>query len=409
MNTAADPFVPRIPAPAPTLVDTVRGLRRDIHAHPELAFAELRTADLVARELRRIGCEVVTGIGQTGVVGVLKNGEGPVIALRADMDALPVAEANTFAHRSVHEGQMHACGHDGHTAMLLGAAEQLAAHPQFRGTVCLIFQPAEEGRGGAAAMLADGLLDRWPIERFYGLHNWPGLDENHFAILSGPVMAAADEFEIVIEGRGAHGAMPHLGRDPLLAGAALVQAVQSIVSRRLDPLDHAVVSVTRFHSGFAHNVIPAEAELAGTARSFRAEVQEQIEQSLDDVAAGIAASHGVTARVDYRRGYPATHNDAGEAARCAAVAAAIVGEARVSTKLRPSMGAEDFSFFAAQRPACYAWLGAGPGAGGCTLHSPHFDFNDVLLPIGIRYWTALVEQVLAVADRTWALRASASQ
>ncbi|HEY5764201.1 MAG TPA: amidohydrolase, partial [Rhodocyclaceae bacterium] len=222
MNTAADSFVPRIPAPEPTLVDTVRGVRRDIHAHPELAFAELRTADLVARELRRIGCEVVTGIGETGVVGVLKNGEGPVIALRADMDALPVAEANTFAHRSVHEGKMHACGHDGHTAMLLGAAEQLARHPQFRGTVCLIFQPAEEGRGGAAAMLADGLLERWPIERFYGLHNWPGLDENHFAILTGPVMAAADEFEIVIDGRGAPGAMPHLGRDPLLAGAALV-------------------------------------------------------------------------------------------------------------------------------------------------------------------------------------------
>ena len=398
MNTAADSFVPRIPAPEPALVDTVRGVRRDIHAHPELAFAELRTADLVARELRRIGCEVVTGIGQTGVVGVLRNGEGPVIALRADMDALPVAEANTFAHRSVHEGHMHACGHDGHTAMLLGAAEQLAKHPQFRGTGCLIFQPAEEGRGGAAAMLADGLLERWPIERFYGVHNWPGLEENHFAVLTGPVMAAADEFEIVIDGRGAHGAMPHLGRDPLLAGAALVQAVQSIVSRRLDPLDHAVVSVTRFHSGFAHNVIPAKAELAGTARSFRAEVQDQIEQSLADVTAGIAASHGVAARVDYRRGYPATHNDADEALRCAAVAEAVVGAARVTTTLRPSMGAEDFSFFAAQRPSCYAWIGAGPGAGGCTLHSPHFDFNDALLPVGIRYWTALVEQVLAAGD-----------
>lgn len=384
----------RIPAPDRALVGLVRDLRRDIHAHPELAFAEQRTADLVATRLRSLGLEVATGIGRTGVVAVLRTGDGPTIALRADMDALPIVEANDFPHRSQNHGRMHACGHDGHTAILLGAAEQLAKHPAFRGTVCFVFQPAEEGEGGAAAMLADGLLDRWPIQNFYGLHNWPGLDEGHFAVLSGPVMAAADEFEIHIEGRGAHGAMPHLGRDPLLAGAALVQAVQGIVSRRVDPLDSAVVSVTRFQSGFTHNVIPQTADLTGTARSFRAEVQDQLEQGLGEVAAGVAASHGVRATLNYRRGYPATLNDAVEAERCRRAAVAVVGRERVVDGLRPSMGAEDFSFFAQQRPSCYAWLGAGPGVGGCTLHSPHFDFNDALLPVGIRYWTALVESLL---------------
>lgn len=381
-------------SPAPGLIDRVRALRQDIHAHPELAFAERRTAALVADELRRLGIETHTGIGQTGVVGVLANGAGPTIALRADMDALPIGEANTFAHRSTHAGTMHACGHDGHTAMLLGAAAQLAAHPDFRGTVCLIFQPAEESRGGAAAMLADGLLERWPVENFYGLHNWPGLAEGHFAVLDGPVMAAADEFEILLTGRGAHGAMPHLGRDPLLAAAALVQAAQGIVSRRIDPLDAAVLSITKFHAGHAHNVIPEIAELGGTARSFRAAVQDSLEQCLAEVAAGIATSHGVEASLTYRRGYPATHNDSGEAARCRAAAVATVGAAQVAGDLRPSMGAEDFSFMAAARPSCYAWLGAGPGVGGCTLHSPHFDFNDALLPVGIRYWATLVAQRL---------------
>jgi amidohydrolase len=381
--------------PAASLIEHLRALRRDIHAHPELAFAELRTAARVAGELRRLGIETHEGIGQTGVVGVLSTGGGPTIALRADMDALPIAEANDFAHRSRHEGTMHACGHDGHTAMLLGAAAQLAAHPDFSGTVCFVFQPAEESRGGAAAMLADGLLERWPIARFFGLHNWPGLAEGHFAILDGPVMAASDEFEIVIEGRGAHGAMPHLGRDPLLAGAALVQAVQGIVSRRVDPLDPAVISITRFHAGQANNVIPARAELGGTARSFRGEVQDLLEQGLAEAAAGVASAFGVAATLGYRRGYPATHNDLAQAAICRAAAAAVVGPERVGAALRPSMGAEDFSHFAALRPACYAWLGAGPGVGGCTLHSPHFDFNDALLPIGVAYWAALAGVVLA--------------
>jgi amidohydrolase len=375
------------------------GLRRDLHAHPEVAFEEARTAAVVARVLREAGIEVHEAIGRTGVVGVLRRGKAAAangglscIALRADMDALPVPEANTFAHRSRHDGKMHACGHDGHTAMLLGAARWLQAYGEFSGTVCFVFQPAEESQGGAAAMLADGLLQRFPIERFYGMHNWPGMPAGHFAIIDGPVMAAADEFEIVIQGKGAHGAMPQFGADPVVAGAALVQALQTIVTRTLDPLDPVVLSVTRFHAGHANNVIPAQAILGGTARTFRAAVQGSLEAAMLRVCEGIATAYGVTATLRYSRGYPATRNDPQEAARCRAAAQAI--GAPLVEAARPSMGAEDFSMFAQERPACYVWIGNGPGEGGCTLHSPYYDFNDSLIETGVRYWSTLVESAL---------------
>lgn len=381
------------------IAQELASVRRDLHAHPEVAFEEARTAALVARLLREAGIEVHEAVGRTGVVGVLRRGaaasaggSAPCIALRADMDALPVPEANTFAHRSRHEGKMHACGHDGHTAMLLGAARWLQAHGEFSGTVCFVFQPAEESQGGAAAMLADGLLQRFPIERFYGMHNWPGMPAGHFAVIDGPVMAAADEFEILVDGRGAHGAMPQLGADPVVAGAALVQALQTVVTRTLDPLDPVVLSVTRFHAGHANNVIPAQAILGGTARTFRAPVQDSLEAAMRRVCDGIASAYGVVATLRYARGYPATYNDPLEAARCRAVAQTI-GAPLVEAP-RPSMGAEDFSIFAQQRPACYVWIGNGPGEGGCTLHSPYYDFNDSLVETGVRYWATLVESAM---------------
>ena len=370
-------------------------IRRDIHAHPELAFNEHRTADLVARHLESLGLEVHRGVGRTGVVGVLRSGRGlQAIGLRADMDALPIEERNAFAHRSRHAGCMHACGHDGHTAMLLGAAEVLAEHPDFEGCVHFIFQPAEEGEGGADAMVDDGLFERFPMSSIYGLHNWPGLPAGQFALHSGPVMASADRFDIEISGRGAHGAMPHLGTDAVLAGAALVQAVQSVVSRTLDPLAPAVVSVTQFHAGDAYNVIPERARLGGTVRAFSEAVQAAIEAALQRLCAGVGASHGVNITLDYRRGYPPTINSPAEAAVCAEVAAALRGTQGVITNAPPSMGAEDFAFFLKHKPGCYVWLGNGPGEGGCTLHNPGYDFNDELIPVGVRYWVELVRRLL---------------
>ena len=380
------------------LAAEISALRRDLHAYPETAFEEQRTSRIVAdtlHALHRWGLETHTGVGRTGVVGVLKRGAGPCIALRADMDALPVKEGNTFAHRSKHDGKMHACGHDGHTAMLLGAARWLSEHGQFAGTICFIFQPAEETGGGAGVMLGDGLLERFPIERFYGLHNWPGLPAGSFALLDGPTMAAADEFEITIEGKGAHGAMPHLGADPIVAGAALVQALQTIVTRQLDPLDSAVISITRFQAGHAYNVIPQFAVLGGTARSFSPAVRDALESSMRKMCEGFSTSHGVKATLRYSRGYPATINDPAEAERCREAARSI--GATILNDIRPSMGAEDFSMFAVRRPACYGWIGNGPGEGGCTLHSPHYDFNDAVIATGIRYWTALAELALPAA------------
>ena len=372
-------------------------LRRDIHAHPELAFNEHRTAELVASRLEAAGIETHRGIGRTGVVGVIRNGSSSrSIGLRADMDALPMQERNDFAHQSRHAGCMHACGHDGHTTMLLGAAEHLARQRNFDGTVVLIFQPAEEGGGGGREMLEDGLLERFPIDSVYGMHNWPGLPAGPFSVRSGAVMASTDRFDIEIMGQGAHAAMPHLGVDPVSAAAALVQALQTVVSRNVDPLEAAVLSVTKLHAGEAHNVIPDRANLAGTVRALSADVRAQVESALQRGCAGVGAALGVQVTLEYRQEYPVTVNTASEAALCAEVAATVAGAAAVRTDLKPSMGAEDFAYFLQQRPGAYVWLGNGPGEGGCMLHNPHYDFNDEVIPVGVTYWVRLVEHLLSV-------------
>jgi hippurate hydrolase len=385
-------LVPRLQAELPRLT----ALRHDLHAHPELAFEEHRTSDVVAHWLEAAGVETHRGLAGTGVVGVVRSGNSPrAIGLRADMDALPILEENTFPHHSRHAGRMHACGHDGHTAMLLAAAEHLAQARSFDGTVYFIFQPAEEGEGGARAMIEEGLFTRFPMQMVFGMHNWPGLPAGQFAVHAGPAMAGTDQFDIVMRGHGAHAAMPHQGFDPVLAGAALVQAVQSVVSRNISPTDSAVVSITRFHAGEAYNVIPPEAQLGGTVRAFRAEVQAQVEAALERLAAGIAAAHGMQSSLAYRRGYPPTINSAAEAELCRRVAASLVGAENVLTDMPPSMGAEDFAFMLREKPGCYIWIGNGPGEGGCTLHNPRYDFNDAVLPLGASYWVRLVEQLLA--------------
>lgn len=385
-------MIPAILASLPRLA----ALRRDIHAHPETAFEEQRTSDLVADFLVSVGIEVHRGLAGTGVVGVLRAGSSDkAIGLRADMDALPIHEQNAFPHRSRFDGRMHACGHDGHTAMLLGAAEYLATTRDFDGTVVFIFQPAEESEGGARVMIEQGLFERWPVQTVFGMHNWPGLPAGQFAVMNGPVMASADQFDITVKGHGAHAAMPHQGADPLVAGSALLQALQTIASRTLDPLDAAVLSVTRFHAGDAYNVIPDHAVLGGTVRAFRPEVQDQVEAAMERICTGIEAGYGVQVRLEYRRGYPATINTAEEASVCRTVASALVGKDMVRGDLRPSMGAEDFSFMLQVKPGCYVWLGNGLGEGGCMLHNPHYDFNDEVLPIGASYWVRLAEHMLA--------------
>ena len=384
----------------PNLQQRVAAIRRDIHAHPELAFGEWRTAEIVAKQLEELGLVVHRGLAGTGVIGTLQVGTSSrAIGLRADMDALPLDELNTFAHRSTHPGQMHACGHDGHTAMLLGAAEALVAmrhEGRFDGTVHFIFQPAEEHEGGARVMVEQGLFEHFPMQAVYGLHNWPGLPIGHMAVMSGPVMAGADRFEIVVTGRGGHAAMPHQATDTVLAGAALVQALQMLVGRNTDPQEPAVLSVTRFHAGHADNVLPEEARLGGTVRTFSAGQQRMMESGMRRICEGVATAHGVQARLTYERGYPPTINSEAETAICSEAAAQVLGQDRVRGDLRPSMGAEDFAFLLRERPGCYVWLGNGEGAGGCMLHSPHYDFNDEIIPLGIAYWLKLVEQALPV-------------
>ncbi|MBK1681779.1 M20 aminoacylase family protein [Rhodocyclus tenuis] len=375
-------------------------IRRDLHAHPELAFNESRTADVVARELTRYGVEVHRGIAGTGIVGILRKGSGSrSIGLRADMDALPLLEKNEFPHRSRIEGCMHACGHDGHTAMLLGAARYLAdnlARVNFDGVVHFIFQPAEESEGGALRMIEDGLFDRFPMDAVYGMHNWPGLPAGQMVVLDGPVMAGTCAFEIKVHGRGCHAGMPNQGVDTILAGATLVQALQSVVARNLHPCDAAVVSVTQFHAGEAWNIIPDDVVLRGTLRSFKPEVQEQVELAIERIAGGVASTFGAQIRVNFDHRYPPTINSVPEARLSREAAAATLGAAAVRSDELPSMGAEDFSYMLREKPGCYVWLGNGPGSGGCTLHNPHYDFNDAVLPLGISYWVSLVKTALAV-------------
>ena len=370
-------------------------LRRDIHAHPELAFHEERTAGIVARELERYGLEVHSGLARTGVVGVLRAGSGRrMIGLRADMDALPLTELNEFPHHSRHPGRMHACGHDGHTALLLGAARYLAEHPDFDGTVVFIFQPAEESEGGAAVMIEEGLFEKFPVESVYGLHNWPGIPVGEMAIMPGPVMAGTCGFEITVRGHGCHAAMPHQGVDTIVAASHLVQALQTVTARNLHPCEAAVVSVTQFHSGSAWNIIPEEAVLRGTIRSFKPEVQELVERAIERLCSGVASAYGAQIGVNFEHRYPPTVNTAPEAEACRRAARSFLGEDRVQTDALPSMGAEDFAYMLREKPGCYVWVGNGPGTGGCTLHNPHYDFNDDALPVGITYWVRLVQELL---------------
>ncbi|HXQ50544.1 MAG TPA: M20 aminoacylase family protein [Stellaceae bacterium] len=368
--------------------------RRRIHANPETAFEEHDTAAFVASQLEAFGLSVDRGLARTGVVGTLEGRRpGGAIALRADMDALHVHEKNGFAHASHVAGKMHACGHDGHTAMLLGAARYLAETRNFAGTVRFIFQPAEENEGGGREMVEDGLFDKFPVEAVYGMHNWPGLAVGAFAVRPGPMLAACDLFEIAVEGKGAHAALPHLGIDPVICASQIATALQTITSRNTHPLDSAVVSITQIHGGDTWNVIPERVVLRGTTRSFKPELQDAIEAALRRIATGVAASMGARVEIFYDRRYPATVNSAPETVIAADAAAAVVGAERVERNVQPTMGAEDFAFMLNEKPGCYIFI--GNGGAGAGLHNPHYDFNDDILPIGASYWASLVERVLA--------------
>ena len=370
--------------------------RREIHTHPELAYQEHRTADFVADKLESFGIPIVRGLGKTGVVGTIKAGNSDrSIGLRADMDALPLEEMNQFAHRSQHHGVMHACGHDGHTAMLLAAAEHLAATRAFDGIVHFIFQPAEEGEAGAKAMMDDGLFEDFPMEAVYGLHNWPGLDVGKMAMRTGAAMAAMDIFEVKIHGQGGHAALPHLAIDPIMVGAQLVSAWQTVVSRNVKAIDPAVLTVTQFHAGDAWNVIPETVMLRGTVRCFSQSVRATIESRMRQLAEGLCAAHGCRLEWWYEKRFPPTVNSAAETDTAARAAQAVLGVEQVNTEVEPVTGSEDFGYMLEAKPGCYAFIGNGPGSGGCLLHSPTFDFNDNIIPIGASYWVRLVEQVLA--------------
>jgi amidohydrolase len=376
--------------------------RRDIHAHPELLYDVHRTAGAVADKLKSFGCdEVVTGIGRTGVVGVIRGAKAGgqegrhanrVIGLRADMDALPIEEANDVPYKSTAPGKMHACGHDGHTAMLLGAARYLAETRNFAGTAVVIFQPAEEGGAGGKAMVQDGLMDRFRIEEVYGMHNYPGLPVGDFALREGPLMASADRITIEIEGRGGHAARPHFSIDTVLVGAQIINQIQSIVARNVDPLEAAVVSMCVFQAGTTDNVIPQTALLRGTARSLTPQVRDLVERRLHEVVEGTAKLYGATAKLTYKRDYPVTRNHAQQAGFAASVAATIVGKERVNDHVAPVMGAEDFSFMLEERPGAFIFVGNGDTAG---LHHPAYDFNDETIPVGTSYWVRLAESALA--------------
>jgi hippurate hydrolase len=370
--------------------------RRDIHAHPELGFQEQRTSQLVAEKLQSFGVEVHRGIGKTGVVGVLKSGSsGRTVGLRADMDALPIQEENSFEHRSRHDGRMHACGHDGHTTMLLGAAKYLAQTRNFDGTVHFIFQPAEEGIGGAKAMVEDGLFKRFPCDAIFGMHNRPGMPLGKFAVRSGPMMAGGAFFDIDIEGRGAHGARPEAGVDSVLVASHVTAALQSIVARNVRPVDTAVLSVTQIHAGDAYNVIPQTARLSGTVRAFSNEVMQLIGRNIARVAEGVAAGFGAKAKTDFRAIFPPTINHAEEADYAAGICAEIVGADSVRRDPALIMASEDFSFMLNEVRGCYINIGNGDGEGACEVHNPSYDFNDAALPYGASFFARLVEKRLA--------------
>ncbi len=370
--------------------------RHDIHQHPELGFEEHRTAEKVAALLQEWGIETHTNVGNTGVVGVIKRGTSSrSIGLRADMDALAINEQNTFDHRSKHEGKMHACGHDGHTTMLLGAAHHLAKHGEFDGTVVFIFQPAEEHGKGAKAMIADGLFERFPVQDVYAIHNFPSVPLNNFIVKNGPIMASEDNFEIVIEGVGHHAAMPHRGVDPIVVASQVVLALQTIVSRRINPSENAVISVTEFITDGTVNVVPNKVTLKGDTRSFLPEVQDAIENNMRLMAESICAANGISCQFSYVRAFDSTINTAEEAGKAAKVARRLVGDEQVSTAFEPPMTSEDFAFMLQAKPGCYVLLGNdGDGPGGCGLHNPNYDFNDGILTTGADFWVELVQSEL---------------
>jgi amidohydrolase len=368
--------------------------RRDIHAHPELRYDVHRTAASVAEKLKSFGCdEVVPGIGRTGVVGVIRGRKAgkKAIGMRADMDALPIEEETGLPYKSTEPGKMHACGHDGHTAMLLGAAKYLAETRNFAGTAVVIFQPAEEGGAGGLAMVKDGLMTRFGIEEVYGMHNYPGIPLGQFAIRPGAMMAAADHIEITLEGKGGHAARPHLAVDTILVGAQIINQLQSIVARNVDPLDAAVVSICMFQAGFTDNVIPQHAKLRGTARSLRKEISKLLQERIQAVVEGTAKLYGATAKIAYSNGYPVTVNHERQTAFAADVAREVVGKDKVDTDVAPVMGAEDFSFMLNERPGAFIFVGNGDSAG---LHHPAYDFNDETIPVGTSYWVRLAETAL---------------
>ncbi|MCV2420114.1 M20 aminoacylase family protein [Paucibacter sp. DJ2R-2] len=388
-------FIDSILADAPL----IQRLRRDIHAHPELCFQEQRTSDLIAQTLSEWGIPVHRGLGTTGVVGIVKNGTSErAVGLRADIDALPMTEHNTFAHASTQPGKMHACGHDGHTAMLLAAAKHLATNRNFDGTVYLVFQPAEEGGGGAREMIKDGLFKLFPMEAMFGAHNWPGMPAGAFALKTGPVFASSNEFKITLRGKGAHAAMPHLGVDPVPAACQMVQAFQTIISRNKRPAEAGVISVTMIHAGEATNVIPDSCVIEGTVRTFTLELLDLIERRMEEMAQGIASAFEVSCEFKFRRNYPPTINHPAETEFVRQTLSAMVGPESVQ-EFEPTMGAEDFSFFLQEKPGCYFLIGNGDGShrvgghgmGPCTLHNPSYDFNDDLIPLGGSMWVQLAE------------------
>jgi hippurate hydrolase len=372
--------------------------RRDFHEHPELAFEEVRTAGIVAEKLREFGCdEVHTGIARTGVVGVIRGANaasGRAIGLRADMDALPILEDTGVPYASKTPGTMHACGHDGHTTMLLGAAKYLAETRNFDGTVYVIFQPAEENFGGGEVMVKEGLFDRFPMERVFGLHNWPGLPAGTFAWREGPVMAAVANLEVTITGKGAHGAMPHNGNDPIVVAAAIVQALQSIVARNVEPVDAGVITIGHINGGHTYNVIPQSVTMLGTARWFAKDVGDLLEKRFLETVTGIASAFGATAEAKFIRLYPATINEAVSTGLAADAARAVQGEARVIHMPKPTMGGEDFSFMLNEKDGAYLMLGGGRGPEDANVHHPRYDFNDEILPIGASWWASLAERLL---------------
>lgn len=376
------------------LLEDVKQWRRQIHSQPELGFKEFKTSSFIVAKLESFGIEVHQGLGGTGVVGTLKNGSGPTIGIRADMDALPIKEQGGMDYKSTHENCMHACGHDGHTSVLLGAARHLSQNKNFSGTVHFIFQPAEEVLGGAKAMIDDGLFDKFPMDAVYGLHNWPGLPVGEIAVNDGPMMASFDTFEITLTGKGTHAAMPHLGADPIAAGAALITNIQSIVSRRISPLQSGVVSVTQMNSGDTTNVIPDDAILKGTVRSFDMDVRQSMQDLLTEMVTTLPPLYGVTGEIDYHIRYPVTTNDSQAYLDIKDAATRVLGADKVKTNVEPSMASEDFSFMSQAVKGAYFWLGVDGSTPSKPLHNALYDFNDDAIEVGIEVWVSLVESQL---------------